>query len=41
MKTTTLYRPVNDKELALIEELHFEGFPPRMPEQPIFLSCHK
>ncbi len=34
--TTTLYRPVNDKELELIKELDFEGFPPRLPEQPIF-----
>lgn len=34
--TTTLYRPVNDKELALIKALDFKGFPPRKPEQPIF-----
>ena len=34
--TTTLYRPVNDKELELIREMDFEGFPPRLPEQPIF-----
>ena len=34
--TTTLYRPVNDKELELIKEMEFEGFPPRLPEQPIF-----
>lgn len=36
MKTTTLYRPVNDIELQLIKELKFEAFPPRLPEQPIF-----
>ncbi|MGD1840246.1 MAG: hypothetical protein ACFB0B_05020 [Thermonemataceae bacterium] len=35
-KTTTLYRPVNDKELELIEALEFKGFPPRLPQQPIF-----
>ena len=34
--TTTLYRPVNDKELALIKTLNYQGFPPRLPEQPIF-----
>lgn len=31
-----LYRPVNDKELELIKEMEFKGFPPRLPEQPIF-----
>lgn len=35
-ETTTLYRPVNDKELELIKEMKFKGFPPRLPEQPIF-----
>ncbi len=35
-ETTILYRPVNDKELELIKELEFKGFPPRLPEQPIF-----
>lgn len=35
-KTITLYRPVNDKELALIKELEYKGFPPRLPEQPFF-----
>ena len=35
-KTTILYRPVNDKELELIREMGFQGFPPRLPEQPIF-----
>jgi len=34
--TTPLYRPVNDKELELIKELEYKGFPPRLPEQPIF-----
>lgn len=34
--TTTLFRPVNDKELALIKALDFQGFPPRLPEQPFF-----
>lgn len=34
--TTTLFRPINDKELALIKDLQFAGFPPRLPEQPFF-----
>jgi hypothetical protein len=32
----TLYRPVNQKELDLIEKLNFRGFPPRLKEQPFF-----
>lgn len=35
-KTTILYRPVNDKELALIKEMDYAGFPPRLPDQPFF-----
>jgi hypothetical protein len=35
-ETTTLYRPVGPKELALIRESGFRAFPPRLPEQPIF-----
>src|SRR5438876_11188013 len=34
--TTTLYRPVGPKELALIAASGFREFPPRLPEQPIF-----
>lgn len=34
--TTTLYRPVGPKELALIRDSGFPAFPPRLPEQPIF-----
>lgn len=34
--TTTLYRPVGDDELALIEQSGFTRFPERLPEQPIF-----
>jgi hypothetical protein len=34
--TTTLYRPVGPKELALIEASGYTKFPPRRPEQPIF-----
>ena len=34
--TTTLYRPVGPKELALIEQSEWKRFPPRLPEQPIF-----
>ena len=36
MSTTTLYRPVGSQELALIEASGWTGFPPRLPEQPIF-----
>ena len=35
-QTTTLYRPVGPKELALIRERSYRAFPPRLPEQPIF-----
>lgn len=31
-----LYRPVGQKEYALIKESGFRKFPPRLPEQPIF-----
>lgn len=31
-----LYRPVGLKELELILESNFKGFPPRLPQQPIF-----
>src|SRR5690242_2494408 len=34
--TIVLYRPVGEKELALIRESGFRAFPPRLPEQPIF-----
>lgn len=36
METTTLYRPIGQKELDLIAESNFTAFPPRLPEQPIF-----
>jgi len=35
-ETVTLYRPVGTAELRLIEGLAWSGFPPRLPEQPIF-----
>jgi hypothetical protein len=35
-KTTTLYRPVGQKELDLIRDAGFKAFPPRLPSQPIF-----
>ena len=35
-ETTTLYRPVGPKELALIVASGYREFPPRLPEQPIF-----
>lgn len=31
-----LYRPVGYHELKLIEKSDYKGFPPRLPEQPIF-----
>jgi hypothetical protein len=34
--TTTLFRPVGPKELALIEAGGWQAFPPRLPEQPFF-----
>jgi hypothetical protein len=34
--TTCLYRPVNQQELDLIAARHWRGFPPRLPEQPVF-----
>ena len=35
-ETTTLYRPVGPSELALIREVGYTGFPPRLAGQPIF-----
>ena len=35
-ETTTLFRPVGQKELDLIRESDFRTFPPRLQEQPIF-----
>lgn len=32
----TLYRPVNQSELDLIENLNWKQFPPRLPSQPFF-----
>lgn len=36
MSTTTLYRPVGQRELELIAASGFRRFPPRLPQQPIF-----
>jgi len=36
MKTTTLYRPVGEKEMILIIKNNFRKFPPRLEWQPIF-----
>jgi len=35
-ETTTLYRPVGEKELNLIRISGYREFPPRLPHQPIF-----
>ena len=34
--TTTLWRPIGQRELGLIAQSGFSRFPPRLPEQPIF-----
>lgn len=34
--TITLWRPIGPHELALIRASGMRGFPPRLPEQPIF-----
>lgn len=31
-----LYRPVGTRELELIKTAEYSGYPPRLPEQPIF-----
>ena len=36
MKTTTLYRPVGEKEMILIIKNDYKNFPPRLEWQPIF-----
>ena len=36
VSTTTVYRPVGQKELDLIEQSGFRAFPPRLSWQPIF-----
>lgn len=36
MKTTPLFRPVNQAELDLVKALNWKAFPPRLPDQPIF-----
>ncbi|WP_332454496.1 ADP-ribosylation/crystallin J1 [Chryseobacterium aquaticum] len=36
MKTTTLYRPVGEKEMLLIIESNYRKFPPRLNWQPLF-----
>jgi hypothetical protein len=36
LETITLYRPIGERELALIAESDYREFPPRLPEQPIF-----
>lgn len=35
-RTVTLWRPVGPEELELIEQSQMRGFPPRLPDQPIF-----
>ncbi len=36
MEAITLYRPVGNKELKLIEDSGWKKFPPRLFDQPIF-----
>ncbi len=35
-ETVTLWRPVGEAELRLIEASGWRAFPPRLPDQPIF-----
>ena len=35
-RTTTLFRPIGQKEYDLLEKCGFSAWPPRRPEQPIF-----
>jgi hypothetical protein len=35
-RCVTLYRPVGQRELDLIQASGYREFPPRLPEQPIF-----
>ena len=35
-ETSLLYRPVDQRELELIQQSGYTEFPPRLPEQPIF-----
>lgn len=35
-KPVRLYRPVGRKEFELIRDSNWQGFPPRLPHQPIF-----
>jgi hypothetical protein len=36
VEVTTLFRPTGENELVLISESGWHGFPPRLPDQPIF-----
>ncbi|GAA5150113.1 hypothetical protein GCM10023340_26510 [Nocardioides marinquilinus] len=36
METVTLWRPTGPEELALVEASGWRGWPPRLPDQPIF-----
>lgn len=35
-ETVTLFRPVGQKEMELIQQSGYRAFPPRLPFQPIF-----
>jgi hypothetical protein len=36
IETVTLWRPIGPEELELMRALEMRGFPPRLPDQPIF-----
>ena len=36
VETIVLWRPVGSAELKLIRAMNMRGFPPRLPDQPIF-----
>lgn len=35
-ETVTLYRPTGPRELELVAQSEYRGWPPRLPDQPIF-----
>jgi hypothetical protein len=35
-KAVTLFRPTGEQELALIRDVGWRAFPPRLPDQPFF-----
>ena len=40
-ETIVLFRPIGEKELALIRKSGNRAFPPRLPEQPISIRSSR